>query len=69
MKNANSFITHELVNKNEYLSRALLQAKNIITTLEQENSRLKDVLISLASLNNEDLKLSSESNSEHLCSI
>lgn len=69
MKNANSFITHELVNKNEYLSRALLQAKNIISTLEKENSRLKDVLISLASLNNEDLKLSSESNSEHLCSI
>lgn len=69
MKNANSFITHELVNKNEYLSRALLQAKNIIATLEKENSRLKDVLISLASLNNEDLKLSSESNSEHLCSI
>jgi len=69
MKNANSFITHELVNKNEYLSRALLQAKNIIATLEEENARLKDVLISLASLNNEDLKLSSESNSEHLCSI
>ena len=69
MKNANSFITHELVNKNEYLSRALLQAKTIISTLEKENSRLKDVLISLASLNNEDLKLSSESNSEHLCSI
>lgn len=47
MINANSFIADELAVKTKYLHKALDQANDIISILEQENSRLKDILSSL----------------------
>lgn len=43
------YISDELANKVKHLHSALSQANNIIDTLEKENNRLYDVLISLAS--------------------
>jgi hypothetical protein len=56
----NVYVADELAIKVKYLSKALSQTKDIISKLEQENNRLKDVLISLASENKEDLVLDSE---------
>lgn len=60
VKSMNSYVADELAVKVKYLQAALTQAESIITTLEAENHRLKDVLINLASENNEDLVLDSE---------
>ena len=60
VRSMNSYVADELTNKVKYLQAALNQAQNIIDTLEAENHRLKDVLINLASENNEDLVLDSE---------
>jgi hypothetical protein len=56
----NSYVADELAYKVKHLHSALIQAEKIINTLENENNRLKDVLISLASENNEGLVLDSE---------
>jgi hypothetical protein len=56
----NSYVADELAYKVKHLHNALAQAEKIIYTLEQENDRLKDVLINLASENNEGLVLDSE---------
>lgn len=56
----NSYVADELAYKVKHLHKALAQAEQIINTLENENNRLKDVLINLASENNEDLVLDSE---------
>lgn len=60
VKSFNSYIADELANKVKHLHNALLEAENIISTLETENQRLQDVLIGLASENNKDLVLDSE---------
>ena len=41
-------VTDELVNKIYHLTKAVDQAKEIIVKLEQENKRLKDLLVSTA---------------------
>lgn len=57
----NYYVADELANKVKHLQKALSQAEKIISVLEQENNRLHDVLISLASENNnKDLVLDSE---------
>jgi hypothetical protein len=56
----NYYIADELANKVRFLHAALHQAENIISKLENENQRLHDVLINLASQNNKDLVLDSE---------
>lgn len=66
-KSAQNSITDELINKVKHLYKALNQAENIIATLEQENNRLKDVLISLASENNQGYVLDSEAFNEPMC--
>ena len=47
MPNANSFIADELAIKTKYLHKALDQAQYIISKLEQENLRLKNLLQTL----------------------
>lgn len=68
-KDVNSFIVNELINKNKHIHTALDQANLIIATLEEENSRLKDVLANLASLKNIDLKIISEDQNDRLCTV
>lgn len=60
VRSMNSYIADELANKVKYLNNALSQAQNIISALEVENNRLRDVLINLTSENNKDLVLDSE---------
>jgi hypothetical protein len=71
MKNQsmNGYVADELAVKVKYLSIALSQAKSIISKLEQENHRLQDVLISLASQNNEDYILDSEAFDESVYTV
>lgn len=69
MKNDNSFIANELINRNKYFSKALDQANEIIQVLEEENMRLRDVLTSLASLNNKDLDSSLEAQDDKFCTV
>lgn len=63
VKSMNSYVADELANKVKYLHAALSQAQLIISSLESENNRLRDVLIGLASENNRDLT----SNKEVVC--
>jgi len=56
----NSYLGDELANKVKHLNKALVQATQIISRLESENNRLRDVLIGLASENNKDLVPDSE---------
>ena len=60
MSKMNNYIGDELAHKVKVLSQALNQAQKIIEKLEEENSSLKDVLVGLASENNQDLVLDSE---------
>ena len=60
VKSMNSYVADELAVKVKYLQKALNQAQYIINSLENENNRLKDVLISLTSEENKDLVLDSE---------
>ncbi len=69
MKNAQKSITDELVVKVRYLHKALDQANEIIETLEKENSRLKDVLTNLASLNKQDLGQIIEASNDRFCTV
>lgn len=62
-------LTNELINKVRHLYKAIIEAENMILILEKENNRLKDVLISLASENNQDYVLDSEAFNESVCSI
>lgn len=69
VKSMNSYVADELANKVKHLQLALDQAKNIIDMLETENGRLKDVLIGLASENNQGYVLDSEAFNEPLYSV
>jgi DNA integrity scanning protein DisA with diadenylate cyclase activity len=69
MPSANFFIGDELANKNYYLTKALVEANQIIQTLEQENTRIKDVLTNLASLKNTDLNATIEAHNDKLCTV
>jgi hypothetical protein len=60
VKTMNSYVADELANKVKHLQIALSKANHIISILEFENQRLKDVLMGLASENNESLVLDSE---------
>jgi hypothetical protein len=44
VKSLNSYVADELVNKVFHLNNALIQAKNIISILEEENQKLKNLL-------------------------
>ncbi len=62
-------VTDELVNKIYHLSKALTQAQSIISTFEQENKRLLDVLNGLTSDNNESYILDSEAFNEPVYTV
>jgi hypothetical protein len=47
MSTMNSFLGDELAHKVKYLSRALHSANLIISKLEEENRRLKEMLLAL----------------------
>lgn len=67
MNHINSYIGDELVNKIKHLSLALGQAESIISSLEQENSRLSSALMTLASLSDEYSVLDSEAWNTSTC--
>lgn len=63
------FMNDHLADRINTLYKALNQAEKIIISLEQENQRLKDVLYSLASENNEGYILDSEAFNEPVLTI
>ena len=69
VKTANEYMTLDLVKRIQYLQEALNHAEKIMHTFEEENNRLKDALISLASENNEGYVLDSEAFNEPVCSV
>jgi hypothetical protein len=66
-KSMNYYVADELANKVRFLHIALSQAEDIISKLEEENKRLQDVLINLASENNKGYVLDSEAFNEPVC--
>lgn len=68
-KTMNNYVSDELANKVKHLHDALLQAQNIISILEEENNRLYDVLISLASNDQSGYVLDSEAFNESVCTV
>jgi hypothetical protein len=50
----NMYIADELANKVKYLHKALETTQKIVAVLEEENKRLNDALMSLASENKKD---------------
>lgn len=70
MKNKMSvYVADELVNRIKHLHKALFQAENIISKLEEENHRLQDALVSLASTNNQGYVLDSETFNESVYTV
>lgn len=51
---ANYYLADELANKVMHLSKALNKAQDTICILEAQNQCLKDVLVKLASINQDD---------------
>lgn len=69
IKNITEYMNDQLADRVDYLQRALNQAEKIMNIIETENRRLKDVLDSLTSENNEGYILDSEAFNEPVCSI
>lgn len=69
IKHLNEYMTDTLIDRVKTLQKALNQAENIINTLDSENQRLRDALISLASENHTDYILDSEAFNEPVCSV
>jgi hypothetical protein len=69
IKNIQNYMTDTLIDRLQSLQNALNQAEKIILVLEQENERLKDAFMDLASLNKEDLINTKESNDDRLCAV
>lgn len=69
VKTIMEYMNDQLTDRIQVLQKALNHAEQIMLTLERENERLKDVLASLASENNEGYVLDSEAFNEPMCSI
>jgi hypothetical protein len=69
VKTANEYIADQLSDRITQLQIALNQAEYIMISLEQENKRLKDALISLASENKQGYSLSDEAFDEPVFAI
>jgi ABC-type transporter Mla subunit MlaD len=65
----NSYVADELANKVKVLSQTLEQTNKIVATLEEENSRLKDIFTNLMSLNYKDLGSTQEASDDRFCKI
>ena len=69
VRTLSEFMNDHLADRINTLHKALNQAEKIIISLEQENQRLKDVLYSLTSENNEGYILDSEAFNEPVFTI
>jgi glycerol-3-phosphate dehydrogenase len=65
----NSFVADELAHKVYILSKALNEIEQINATIEKENKYLKDILINLMSINNEDLEHTVSNSNDRLCTF
>ena len=63
------YMNDQLADRVKVLQKALNQAEKIITTLETENNKLKDVLNNLTSENNEGYMLHSEAFNEPVFTV
>lgn len=69
VRTAVEFMNDQLADRVKMLQKALNQAEKIITTLETENNKLKDVLNNLTSENNEGYILDSEAFNEPVFTV
>jgi regulator of replication initiation timing len=69
VKTVPEYMNDQLSDRVNTLHKALNQAEKIINALEMENQRLKDVLSSLTSENNEGYILDSESFNESVLTV
>jgi small-conductance mechanosensitive channel len=69
VKTASEYIADQLIDRIRQLQTALNQAEEIMMSLEQENKRLKDALIGLASENKEGYVLNGEAFDEPVFAI
>jgi hypothetical protein len=67
IKHVNEYLADQLSERVSYLQDALNQAENIMRTLEEENTRLKDLLVSLSSEDHSGYILDSEAFDTQLC--
>ena len=63
------YMNDQLADRVKLLQKALNSAENMINILEKENQRLKDVLSSLTSENNQDYALTSEAFNEPMFTV
>lgn len=69
VKTVTEYMNDQLTDRVRHLQKALNQAEHIMNILEAENRRLKDVLDSLASENNEGYVLDSEAFNGPVCTV
>ena len=69
VKTVTEYMNDQLADRVSALHKALNQAEQIINALEIENQRLKDVLSSLTSENNEGYNLHSEIFNEPMLTV
>ena len=69
VRTATEYMNDQLANRVKSLQKALNQAEKIMNTLEIENQRLKDVLNSLTSENNQGYTLNSEIFNESVLTV
>jgi len=69
VKTITEYMNDQLVSRVDHLQKALNQAERIMHIIEEENRKLKDVLNSLTSENNEGYILDSEAFNEPVCTI
>lgn len=69
VKHLQEYMTDNLIDRIQTLQTALNQAENIMKVLEQENEKLKDVLISLTFNNERGYALDGEALNEPVCSV
>jgi cell shape-determining protein MreC len=69
VRTATEYMNDQLADRIKLLQKALNSAENMIHILEKENQRLKDVLTSLTSENNQDYALTSEAFNEPMFTV
>jgi hypothetical protein len=69
VKTVTEYMNDQLVSRVSHLQQALNQAEHIMHILEEENQRLKDALVSLASENNEGYVLHDENFNDPILTV
>ena len=69
VRTVTEYMNDQLADRVKLLQKALNSAENMINILEKENQRLKDVLSSLTSENNQDYALTSEAFNEPMFTV